>query len=50
MPSEDSKILELNQYQKSDKASFIIFEDPECLIEKIYGCVSNPENVYTTKT
>ena len=24
MPSEDSKILEFNQYQKSDKATFII--------------------------
>ena len=24
MPSEDSKILELEQYQKSDKAAFII--------------------------
>ena len=25
MPSEDTKILEPNQYQKSDKASFIIY-------------------------
>ena len=24
MPSEDSKILEFNQYQKSDKVTFII--------------------------
>ena len=50
MPSEDTKILELNQYQKSDKASFIIFEDPECLIENTGGCESNPEILYTTKT
>ena len=50
MPSEDTKILELNQYQKSDKASFIVFEDPECLIENTGGCESNPENLYTTKT
>ena len=25
MPSEDTKILEINQYQKSDKAPFIIY-------------------------
>ena len=27
MPSEDTKILEFNQYQKSDKAPFIIYAD-----------------------
>ena len=35
MTSEDTKILEFNQYQKSDKASFIIYADLKCLIEKI---------------
>ena len=35
MPSKDTKILEFNQYQKSDKAPFIIYEDLGCLIEKI---------------
>ena len=49
IPSEDSKILELNQYQKSDKAPFIIYADFECLIEKIDGCKNNPENSSTTK-
>ena len=49
MPSEDTKILELNQYQKSDKATFIIYADLECLIEKIDGCKNNPENSSTTK-
>ena len=44
MPSEDSKILEFNQYQKSDKAPFIIYADLECLIEKTDGCKNNPEN------
>ena len=34
MPSEGTKILEFNQYQKSDKATFIIYADLECLIEK----------------
>ena len=34
MPSEDTKILEFNQYQKSDKAPFVIYPDLECIIEK----------------
>ena len=39
MPSEDTKILEFNQYQKSDKAPVIIHVDLEY----------NPENSFTTK-
>ena len=31
MPSEDTKILEFNEYQKSDKALHIIYRDLECL-------------------
>ena len=38
MPSEDTKILEFNQYQKSDKAPFIIYAGLECIIEKTDGC------------
>ena len=38
MPFEDTKILESHQYQKSDKALFIIYPDLECIIEKIDGC------------
>ena len=38
MPSENTKILEFNQYQKSDKAPFIIYADLEFLIEKIDEC------------
>ena len=49
MPSEDAKTLEFNQYQKSDKAPFIIYADLECIIEKIDGCKNNPENSSTTK-
>ena len=49
MPSEDTKILDLNQYQKSDKALFIIYADPECAVEKTDGCKNNPENSSTTK-
>ena len=35
MPFEDTKILELNQYQKSDKAPFAIYADLECLIKRL---------------
>ena len=49
MSSEDTKILEFNQYKKSDKALFIIYAVLKCLIEKIDGCKNNPENSFTTK-
>ena len=49
MPSEDTKILEFDQYQKSDKAPFIISADFERLIEKIDKCKNKTENVFTTK-
>ena len=48
-PSEDTKILEFNQYQKSDKVPFIIYADLECLIEKIDECKNNPQNSFTRK-
>ena len=40
MPSEDTKILEFDQYQKSDKGP---------LIEKIERCKNNSENSSTRK-
>ena len=43
------KILEFNQYQKSDNAQFIIYPDLECIAEKIDGWKDNPENSSTTK-
>ena len=49
MPSEDTKILEFNQYQKSDKAPFINNADLECLIEKTDGSKNDPEYSSTTK-
>ena len=49
MPSEDTKILEFNQYQKSDKAPFIIYADLEDVIEKINECKNNPETLSTAK-
>ena len=47
MHSEDTNILELNHFQKSDKAP--LYADPKCLIEKIDGCKNNPENSSTTE-
>ena len=35
MPPDDTKTLEFNQYQKSDKAPFIVHADLEYIIEKI---------------
>ena len=49
MPSEDTKILEFNQYQNSDKALFIIYADLECIIEIIDWCKNNFDNSSTTK-
>ena len=42
--SEDTKILEFNQYRKSDKVSSITYADLQCFIEKINGCKNNREN------
>ena len=47
--SEVTKILEFDWYQKSDGRPFIIYGDPECLIEKIHGCKNNPQNSFTAK-
>ena len=49
MRSEDTKILELNQCQKSGKAPFIIQAVFECMIENTDGCKSNLENSSITK-
>ena len=49
MPSEDTKILEFDQHQKSNKAPFTIYVNIECIIEKIKGCKNNPKNSSTTK-
>ena len=44
MPFEGTKILEFNQYKKSDKPPFIIYADLQCVIEKTDKCKNNPEN------
>ena len=49
MNSEDAKILEFNQYQKYDKASFFIYADLEFIIEKIDRCKNNLKSSSATK-
>ena len=49
MSSEDTKILQFNPYQKSDKATFVFYPDLTYSIEKIDGCKNSPENSSTTK-
>ena len=49
MPFEGTRTLEFNQYQKSDKAPFIIYADLECITENINGCKNNPDNSSATK-
>ena len=48
VPPEDTS-TEFNQYQKYDKATFIIYVDIECLIEKIDGWKKIRESSFTTK-
>ena len=49
MPLEKDKILEFNQYMKSDKVPYIIYAHIESLIKKIDECANYPENSLTTK-
>ena len=46
MPSENTKMLEFNQYQKSDKAPFIIYADLKYILKKTDGCRNNPKSLY----
>ena len=49
MPFKNTKTLEFNQYQKSDKTAFIIYADFESLIEKIDRCKNDHEKSSTAK-
>ena len=48
MPSDNTKIKEFSQYQKSDKVPFIIYADLQCIIVNGW-CQNNPENSSTTR-
>ena len=43
-----TKTLELNQYQKPDKAPFVIYPGLPCLVESIDEYKNHPENSSTT--
>ena len=49
MPSEDTKVLEFDQHQKSNKTLSIICADLEPLIKRIDACKNNSEKASTTK-
>ena len=49
MPNEYNKLLKYNHGEKSMKASFMIYADLECLLEKIHSCQNNPEKSYSEK-
>ena len=49
MPSEKDKILEFNQYMKSDKTPCIIYAEIESSVRKIDWCANNPEKSSTAK-
>ena len=41
MPFKNTKILEFNQIQKSDKATFVIYADLESFIRKNWTLIKN---------
>ena len=43
MPSEKNKIIEFNQYMKSDKTLYITYADIEYLIKEREVCANNPK-------
>ena len=49
MPNEDNKLLKYNSGEKSLKAPFVIYEDLECLLEKIDTSQNNHEKSCTEK-
>ena len=48
MPSKDPKILDFNQYWKSDKTPSTIYEDLWSLINEVDGFKENPVKLPTT--
>ena len=49
MPSEDTEILQFNQYQKPYKILFITYADLDSSIREIDGCKNNPEKIIYNK-
>ena len=49
IPSEDTKVLEFNQFHKSNKTPLIVYADRESLTEHIDGCKNNTKKLFRTK-
>ena len=49
MPNKGNKILKYNHGAKSLKAPFMIYDDLECLFEKMHSCQNNLEKSYIEK-
>ena len=49
MPSEKNKISKFNQFMKSDKMPYVIYDDLVSLIKKLDVCANNLEKSSTTK-
>ena len=48
MPFQKDNILQFNQYLKSGKMPYIVYDDLDYLIKKVDGCADSPEK-YSTK-
>ena len=49
MPTKDNNIIKYNHGVKSMKLPFLIYDDLECLLEKMSTCQNNPNKSSTTK-
>ena len=49
MPTKDNNTIKYNQGEKSTKLPFVVFDDLECLLEKISSCQNNPNESSTTE-
>ena len=45
MPEEYNEILKYKKGEKSMRVSFIIYDNLECLLEKMNTCHNNPEKI-----
>ena len=49
MPTKNNSIIKYNPGEKSMKLPFVIYADLECLLEKMFTCINNPNESSTTK-
>ena len=49
MPTKNNNIIKYNHGEKSMKLPFVIYDDLECLLEKMSTCINNPNESSTTE-